>query len=244
MQYMTKEERKIKLEKMHNTRDIGGYETQDGYYTKSHKYIRGAAPTYCTKDDIQKLKDYGVKVVIDLRSDFEKECQPNPFKNDQDVDFYELNLYDSSSAVLVPDEVKTYRNLGGVYIYMLEAFKDKFKELFDIFIKYPYEGILFHCSAGKDRTGITAALLLDLAGCHEYDIVKDYSESYENNVDINENLAEIMDEDSRRFLNSAPSYMMELLAYLRDHYGSAKEYLIAVGIKEEEIIELIENFKI
>ena len=45
--------------------------------------------------------------------------------------------------------------------------------------KYPYDTVLFHCSAGKDRTGIIAGLLLELAGCHDYDIVKDYSESYE-----------------------------------------------------------------
>ena len=85
-----------------------------------------------------------------------------------------------------------YKDLGGVYIYMLEGMKNKFKDLFDIFLKYPYDGVMFHCSAGKDRTGITAALLLDLMGCHEYDIVKDYSESYENNIEINEELAKMM----------------------------------------------------
>ena len=43
-------------------------------YSRAHKYIRAAAPTYATSKDIQTLKDYGVKVVIDLRSDFEKMC--------------------------------------------------------------------------------------------------------------------------------------------------------------------------
>ncbi|UTY39310.1 tyrosine-protein phosphatase [Allocoprobacillus halotolerans] len=80
MLYMTREERQITLEKMSNTRDLGGYETQSGLYSRAHKYIRAAAPTYATAKDMQKLKDYGVKVVIDLRSDFEKECQPNPFQ--------------------------------------------------------------------------------------------------------------------------------------------------------------------
>ena len=156
MLYMTREERQISLEKMVNTRDLGGYETQGGKYSKAHKYIRASAPTYATKKDIADLKVYGVKVVIDLRSDFEKECQKNPFKDDPDIDFYEVNLFDSSTATIVPDEVKMYKDLGGVYIYMLEGMKDKFKELFDIFVKYPYEGIMFHCSAGKDRTGVTS----------------------------------------------------------------------------------------
>ena len=245
MLYMTREQRQISLEKMTNTRDLGGYETQSGLYSRAHKYVRAAAPTYASSKDIQTLKDYGVKVVVDLRSDFEKECQPNPFANDQDIDYYEVNLFDSSKAVLVPDEVKTYKDLGGVYIYMLEGMKHKFKELFDIFMKYPYETVLFHCSAGKDRTGVTAALLLYLIGCHEYDIVKDYRESYENNKEMNASLAQMMnDEEAKQYLRSSPRYMMELLDYLREHYGSAKEYLLEIGMKNDEIEELIENFTI
>ena len=236
MLYMTREERLIVLEKMVNTRDLGGYETQAGTYTKSHKYIRASSPANASKADIQALKDYGVKAVIDLRSDFEKEQQVNPFVDDQDIDFYEVNLFDSTKASIVPEEVKQYKDLGGVYIYMLEGMKNKFKDLFDIFLKYPYDGVMFHCSAGKDRTGITAALLLDLMGCHEYDIVKDYSESYENNMMENE--------EAKQYLKSSPRYMMELLDYLREHYGSSKEYLLQIGLKNEEIEQLIENFTI
>ena len=195
MLYMTREERLLPLEKMVNTRDLGGYETQAGTYSRAHKYLRASSPSNATQKDIQDLKDYGVRVVIDLRSDFEKEQQKNPFQDDKDVDFYEVNLFDSLTASIVPEEVKQYRDLGGVYIYLLEGMKKQFKELFDIFLKYPYDCILFHCSAGKDRTGVTAALLLDLIGCHEYDIVKDYSESYENNIEINEGLAQMMEDE-------------------------------------------------
>ncbi|WRK55297.1 tyrosine-protein phosphatase [Coprobacillaceae bacterium CR2/5/TPMF4] len=60
---------------------------------------------------------------------------------------------------------------------------------------------MFNCSAGKDRTGVIAALLMDLAGCHEYDIVKDYSESYENNLKVMAKLEELVDEDNRAFWN-------------------------------------------
>jgi len=81
---------------------------------------------------------------------------------------------------------------------MIESMKNKFKDIFDIFLKYPYDGVMFHCSAGKDRTGMTAALLLDLIGCHEYDIVKDYSESYENNMEINEELSKMMDNEEAK----------------------------------------------
>lgn len=244
MLYMTREERKIDLDKMVNTRDLGGYETQDGHYSKSHKYIRASSPANATHADVLFLKDYGVKAVIDLRSDFEKEQQVNPFQKTKDIDFYEVNLFNSTKASIVPDEVKQYKDLGGVYIYMLEAAKKQFYDLFQIFLKYPYDTVLFHCSAGKDRTGIIAALLLDLIGCHEYDIVKDYSESYENNLEINQELSQMVDKEAQNYLRSSPRYMMELLDYLREHYGSSKEYLLEIGMKNEEIEEIIENFSI
>lgn len=245
MLYMTREERLLPTEKMVNTRELGGYETQAGTYSKSHKYIRASSPSNASKHDIELLKDYGVKVVVDLRSDFEKEKAPHAFYHDKDVEYYEINLFHSDKATVVPEEVKTYKDLGGVYIYMLESSKKQFKELFEIFLKYPYDCILFHCSAGKDRTGVTAALLLDLIGCHEYDIVKDYSESYENNKEINQGLLEMMNnEEAKQYLKSSPRYIMEFLSYLRDHYGSAKEYLIDIGLTYEEVDQLIETFTI
>lgn len=245
MLYMTREERLLPTEKMVNTRELGGYETQAGTYSKSHKYIRASSPSNASKHDIELLKDYDVKVVVDLRSDFEKEKAPHAFYHDQDVEYYEVNLFHSDKATVVPEEVKTYKDLGGVYIYMLESSKKQFKELFEIFLKYPYDCILFHCSAGKDRTGVTAALLLDLIGCHEYDIVKDYSESYENNKEINQGLLEMMNnEEAKQYLKSSPRYIMEFLSYLRDHYGSAKEYLIDIGLTYEQVDQLIETFTI
>ena len=245
MQYMTREERMIKLEKMVNTRDLGGYETQGASYSKSHKYIRASSPSHATDKDIEDLIAYGVEVVVDLRGDFEKKHQINPFKNKEGIDFYEVDIFQNATSAVVPQEVTQYQNLGGFYIYMLEAMKPEFKKVFDIFVKYPYETILFHCSAGKDRTGVISALLLDLVGCHEYDIVKDYSESYENNKEINEALKAMTDiEEAKEYLKSSPRYMMELLDYLREHYGSAKGYLLDIGMNYDDVEEIIENFTI
>ena len=98
------------------------------------------------------------------------------------------------------------------------------------------------CSAGKDRTGIIAALLLELAGCHDHDIVKDYSESYANNQEIIEALKEMMDEETESFLTSSPRYMMIFLDYLREHYGSAKAYLYHIGMSEEDIEDIKQSF--
>ena len=244
MLYMTREERLLPTEKMVNTRELGGYETQAGTYSKSHKYIRASSPSNASKHDIELLKDYGVKVVVDLRSDFEIEQQPSSLIGYKDIEYIRIDLMKTKNLNVLPKEIANYKDLAGFYIYMLEANKEQFKELFEVFYDHPYDAIMFNCSAGKDRTGVVAALLLDLAGCHEYDIVKDYSESYENNLSLIPELEKIIDAKNHVYLESEPRMMMELLDYLRSNYGSAKEYLISCGFDEEKIMDIIENFTI
>ena len=132
--------------------------------------------------------------------------------------------------------------LIGFYIFMIEANKKQFKKVFNIFLNHPYDCTLFNCSAGKDRTGVIACMLLDLAGCHEYDIVKDYSESYENNMAMIKQLEEMMPSEDEKFLGSDPRVMMKFIAYLRENYGSTKGYLLNIGFSDEEIEEIKENF--
>lgn len=242
MMQLSREERMLKVESMTNIRDLGGYETQSGYYTKSHKFIRSTNPGKLTDDEKAYLYEYGIRLQVDLRSDFEVEQQPSLLKGYKDIEYLRIDLMKSTSLNVLPKEITNYKNLAGFYIYMLEANKEQFKKLFEIFYNHPYDAIMFNCSAGKDRTGVVAALLLDLAGCHEYDIVKDYSESYENNLRLIPELEKIVDSKNHAFLESEPRMMMELLDYLRTNYGSAKEYLISCGLEEEIIFDIIENF--
>lgn len=242
MMQLSREERMLKVESMTNIRDLGGYETQSGYYTKSHKFIRSTNPGKLTDDEKAYLYEYGIRLQVDLRSDFEVEQQPSLLKGYKDIEYLRVDLMKSTSLNVLPKEITNYKNLAGFYIYMLEANKEQFKKLFEIFYNHPYDAIMFNCSAGKDRTGVVAALLLDLVGCHEYDIVKDYSESYENNLRLIPELEKIVDSKNHAFLESEPRMMMELLDYLRTNYGSAKEYLISCGLEEEIIFDIIENF--
>ena len=244
MMQLSREERMLQVESMTNIRDLGGYETQSGYYTKSHKFIRSTNPSKLTDEEKEYLYNYGIRLQIDLRSDFEIEQQPSSLIGYKDIEYIRIDLMKTKNLNVLPKEIANYKDLAGFYIYMLEANKEQFKELFEVFYDHPYDAIMFNCSAGKDRTGVIAALLLDLAGCHDYDIVKDYSESYENNLKIISELERLVDDANRAFLESAPQMMMKFLDYLREHYGSAKEYLVSCGLEEEKIIEIIENFVI
>ncbi len=241
MQYLTREERLLPLTSVYNIRDLGGYETQTGAYSKSHKYIRSGKMNRLMEVDRQYLKDYGIKVIIDLRSGYERKKEPDVLENDEDFDYYFVDLFNQEGASLVPRNLDI-KDMGDLYCMMLDQCEQGIKKVFEIFLDHPYEGILFHCSAGKDRTGVISALLLDLVGCHEYDIVKDYSESYENNEPINDELEKDLEPGQTRFLYSEPLYMMKMLNHLRENYGSTSSYLAKLGFDEEKIEDLIENF--
>lgn len=244
MMQLSREERLLHIGKMTNVRDLGGYETQEGYYTKSHKYVRSTCPSGISDDLKEQFYQYGIRTVIDLRSDYELVHQPHSLKGYKDIEYYHINLLQNENMSVLPNDIKDYQDLSGFYIFMIEANKKQFKKVFNIFLNHPYDCTLFNCSAGKDRTGVIACMLLDLAGCHEYDIVKDYSESYENNLKLIPELEKLVDVENRVYLESEPRMMMKFLDYLRDNYGSAKEYLISCGMEEEKIIEIIENFVI
>lgn len=77
MMQLSREERMLQVESMTNIRDLGGYETQSGYYTKSHKFIRSTNPSKLTDEEKEYLYNYGIRLQIDLRSDFEIEQQPS-----------------------------------------------------------------------------------------------------------------------------------------------------------------------
>lgn len=244
MMQLSREERLIQLENMSNTRDLGGYETQDGKYTKTQVFVRAASPANATENDLQTLYDYGVRCVIDLRSEYELQQQPSKLDGYKNIEYYNIPLMANVDMSVLPDDIKNYQDLSGFYMCLIEANKEQFKKVFKIIIEHPYQTILFNCSAGKDRTGVIAGLLLDLVGCHEYDIVKDYSESYENNLAILSELEKMISSENQAFLGSNPTYMIKFIGYLREHYGSAKEYLISCGMDEDEINDIIENFKL
>ena len=244
MMYLTREERLLPLNSIFNTRDLGGYETQEGSFTKTHKYIRAATPAHLSEEDKAYLYNYGVRVIIDLRGENEILQAPNQMKDYKDVQYYHVDVFGDKNAAVVPQNDIEFKDMGDLYCIMLDQLQPNLKKVFDLFLKHIDQTILFHCSAGKDRTGVISALLLDLAGYHAYDIVKDYSESFENNKPIYDELLKIASKENQHLLLSDPLFMLKMLDHLSENYGSARTYLKEIGLSEEEVDKLFENFTI
>jgi protein-tyrosine phosphatase len=103
---------------------------------------------------------------------------------------------------------------------------------------------VYHCAAGKDRTGVISAVLLGLLGVRDEVIVADYAATQENLDSIidrlmdTEGYQEIFDALPPDTLHAEPETMLSLLAKVRENYGSMSDYARAIGVSDETLAHL------
>lgn len=229
---------RLPLENVLNCRELGGYPIGFTHSTQWHRFLRSGGVSGATESDIAFLLDYGVKTVIDLRTPTELSAQPNPFMNRTEVNYVNVNLSDmedTEASVSSMQEINLEEEfiMGKMYIEMLER-KHRIKEIFDAVLQE--EGtVLYHCSAGKDRTGVVSLLLLGLAGAEKHDIVSNYEISFTN-------LESKMDTHLSKYplnvMGSHPQNIKMAYDYLMGEYASFKQYFQSLGYNEQEIEQL------
>lgn len=222
---------RLPLEGTANTRDLGGYSTKDGHSTPWHAFLRSDDVCDLTDADIAFLKDYGLKTVIDLRSAPELQMRPNPFSEDPNILYHNVSLFENASPTVLKSAPKDF--LKSMYIEMLEDHKEQVFAIFDSIEKAPQGTILFHCAAGKDRTGIIAMLLMGLVKVPNRDIVSNYEVSFTN---LKRNAYFKAHEDpSSPLLQSANAYMEDTIRYINAQYGSIEAYLLSTGLTPTQL---------
>lgn len=219
---------------LYNVRHLGGIVTKDNHILKDYKYIRGSAKGELTEKEKAHLYNRGVRIIVDLRYTHEITKTLSPLKDYKDTSYYHVDMMGEFWQM----REKGYTDLSDLYIDLLDDSQQKIYDVLQIFLKHVNEGIYFHCTAGKDRTGIITMLLLELVGVDDATIISNYSESYENNKARPG--YKNMPEEWRRFTYSHPEYMERTLAYFRKHYKDAASYLRLIGLTEQEI-ELLKS---
>ena len=223
--------RRINLEQAINVRDLGGYPTPDGC-TPYGRFIRADNMVGLTEADLETLYQAGVRTVIDLRTPGERERQPGSFENWRDVRVVPCSLLGES----LDSFTGFMRSLGENYSEMIVRDRDHYRDLFEIILSENQRGgILFHCTAGKDRTGVTAALLLGLAGCEDADIVADYALT---DIYLRPKVKLFLQHNPNAdpALFRAPMESMDrFTAFVREEFGSARGYLKSLGFSDKDL---------
>jgi protein-tyrosine phosphatase len=173
--------RVLPLEGGVNFRDLGGYMTADGRVTKWEVLYRAGSPAGLTPGDQAELARRGIRTVCDLRATEERKAEPNPYvAASADVTYwtrdYAAEAGDLMQVLGAPDAsaARSRAAMIGFYRQLPQEHAASFRQMF----AYLAEGkvpLAFNCSAGKDRTGTAAALVLTLVGVPRETVVADYA---------------------------------------------------------------------
>lgn len=227
----------LKIPGLLNVRELGGHPTRDGARTREHSLLRSDDLAHLTDEGMQALADYGVRTVIDLRWPGEIASKPHPAALGQ------RGVRSHRISLLAGDEMQ-WASLSGACTKemwkcaVLEHTRPQLKDVLEIIADAASEPLLFHCVAGKDRTGLIAALLLALADVEPDVIATDYAESTSRLTDAY--LARYPDLQRAEIfeaLRCPEEGVHNMLAYLAQ-YGGAAGYLRTIGLTDARIARL------
>jgi len=241
-----------------NFREIGGYQTSTDSSpapstVRKGRIFRSGELTYIKPSGAETLQSLGIRKVFDLRADVEiKDFNAAP------VDLKSVGI--NVERIGIPEEWPDAETLGkrldwfnektveaftAMYTKILKDFYPSFAKVFRYIKDHPDDGVLVHCTSGKDRSGVFSALLLKLLGVSDSDVAHDYSLT---TIGLEPFLpilaARFKDkpvfkdhwEGSLKLGSSLPESMLAFLEELRKIYGSAEEYLLnEAGLSKDEL---------
>ncbi|MEU9214329.1 tyrosine-protein phosphatase [Streptomyces sp. NPDC048415] len=173
---MTRANRHIPFERLHNFRDLGGYTTEDGRAIRPGRVFRADSLSKLDGEDWDRFLTLGIRTVIDLRYPWEIEAKgrvpehPSLTYHNRSI---EHRPYDQ--AALAPS-VDAGPYLAARYLEVAEDGTKEIRETLELIATAGDGGpVVFHCASGKDRTGLIAALVLSLLGVPEQTIIEDFT---------------------------------------------------------------------
>lgn len=249
-------ERVLPLEGIHNFRDYGGYAAHGGQMIRQGVLYRSGQHVDATSADMEKIAALGLNTVIDLRGDTERAdfpcARPEGFAADVLFAAGETADGDHAPHVAAGRDVVTAEDAHEAMLrfYPTMPFRPNlitvYRHYFSALAKRPGVSLL-HCLAGKDRTGLAAALLHHLLGVHADDIMEDYLlTNSAGNIDkriaagaitVRKSFGPAMQDDAVRTLMSVhPAYLEAAFAAINETHGSVEAYARdMLGVNDREL---------
>lgn len=232
-----------------NFRDLGGYTTLDGSRVRPGRLFRSGYLSDLAPGELERLQGLGISRICDFRSKAERASQPDPdLPGWQQIQGCQAGDASDSFAALAAlaerarmGEPVDWRGLiVSSYAKMGRHYAPAFRALFDSILQHPDEPVLFHCTAGKDRTGIAAALLLLALGVPEEQVIADYTMSEMDPVsDVTTDAypEELVNQPDLQATDA--EYIRSALDGIRLEHGSVEAYLREVmGLDEARLVAL------
>jgi protein-tyrosine phosphatase len=236
-------QRRIILDSAENARDLGGYLTEKGQQTRWRAFVRTDHLQQWTPQTQQAFIDYGVKLIIDLRDPYELLEHPSNFCQSQAVTY--LNVPVFTDELHLSERFRTMEeNMFDrvvMYKFTIDECSAQLGKVLTTIADYNAQTTVFHCYAGKDRTGLIAALLLSLVGVPDHLIAADYeltNEYLADRIALWRTKAIAAAEDMERFEsihNYQPRIMLETLQHIREQHNSIPNYLRVCGVSDAQM---------
>ena len=245
MGYHNMTSQRIQLEKLNNTRDLYGMQTRDKGRIKAGKLLRSGHLYGASEQDLNTLSER-VNLVVDFRTDKERQEKPNPSLDD--AAYLHLPILKSLTAgvtrekAAVENAVRTQsHDSEGARQYMMRMYVNFVADEFAVaqyaaFLRLLCEdregAVLWHCTAGKDRAGFATVLVQEILGVSREDIFEDYLMT---NLCLREEVTSLIHMIQSQSADSSE----EALQYL---FGAKEDYLMALYHKVDELYGGFEEF--
>ena len=235
--------RHLVLPDTHNIRDLGGYARENGGTTRWRRILRGEALHHLQPDSIASLVADDLTLVIDLRGPHEVSATSHPFSGHDRVAYSNIALFDALAPI---GALPLPFDMAQRYCEALDECGPRLAAVLRAIAIAPPGMVLFHCTAGKDRTGIIAALLLLIASVRRETIIADYALTASATGLIDDLRQRALSaggepEHVERVLASDTATMEAMLDHLQTAHGGIYAYLTAIGLTRGETDALVER---
>jgi protein-tyrosine phosphatase len=232
-----------------NFRDIGGYPTSDGRTVRWNRYYRAGRQDRMTDEDLAKASNLGISVQIDTRKPEEiREQGRGPFEA-MGAAYHNIAVIPDGGTDQLSRLVGDTGISGKRYLGYLDFGTESWVRMFDIFSQVNNQPILLHCTAGKDRTGVSTAFLLSVLGVERSLIEADYAltnQDVARQADFIENTVgfpEGMDRNLMMHHAGVPEdAISDFLDGLQERWGGPLDYLRSIGISDASMDAIRKEF--
>jgi protein-tyrosine phosphatase len=247
------EPRILPLEGGTNFRDLGGYQTENGRRVRWGRVYRSARLFQLTDADLERIEMLGIKTVVDFRQS--ADAAEFPDRLPEGVAYRGMPVFEDtpmSTRRVIFNRHRLLDVFAGVYVqHIVERGAPTFGELMRLLADERHLPLVFHCTAGKDRTGVAAVLILMALGVPREVAVDDYlltnrsAQTFIDDVNTQlgaRNVHGVAVEQLYPLLAASPRLIGAALDYVERRYGGVRPYLRQrAGLTDEMLSQMQET---